>query len=242
MTRLDNSCEGTNAADIGTATIGGPNPFTTAAVSGTGATKIFDNTVKHSGSTAIKLTLPANVSAQSYMGWTGQASSANVYGRGYFYMTAAPTVTLGIMRFYNAGTYVAYLRLNLARTLTILDSAAVAMGSTSTGTIALSTLTRIEFDLTGMSGTTGTATVRVYSGANLDGATPDFTIGPASGTTGAATANELRFGTVSNSTQTAAWSTWWDDCAYSDTAQPGPVVPVLPTRATRQAVMRAANW
>lgn len=242
MASLANTCEGTNGGTITNANTAGPNQFDS--ILGTGALT-YDTAHPHRGSTGLHHIFTANVSAPAkYPTWSTSISPTPVsqgFGRLYLYLTAWPTVLHNLMQLHTGTAVSCTASINASGQLRISNSSGTSIGTT-TGTFPLNTPVRVEFDLTNIAGTTGDVAARMFSGSNLEGVTPD-TNGTVS-SAGAAVAGTLaqcRFGSSSSVTMTANYDLWYDDCAWSDTATPGPVVGA-PLRSALQAVARAGAW
>lgn len=226
MASLSNTCEGTNAATVSTTNSAGPNQLDATSLSGAGTTCTWDNAHAHSGSTALKNHLPT-VAASVYQAWKASISPspvANAYVRFYLYLTAYPTVTTRIVMFTVVPNLRSALQITTTGTIRTLTSAGATI-ATTTAAVPLNAWCRIEYEVTGISGTTGAVAARMFSGANLETTTAD-TGGSLSNTgqTVGGTIDEVRFGHSSSVTMTTAWDTWYDDIAWSDTATPGPSV------------------
>lgn len=223
MAALSNTCAGTAAATLTTANTAGPNQFDS--VFGTG-TIVFDGTHPHSGTTGLLSTFTASVAKTAYAVWDTQivTAAANSYYREYVYITALPTVmaALALTRSGTGGVSAGtILQITATGVLRISDSTGASV-ATTVATFPLNTPVRVEYEVTGVSGTTGTVTGRFFSGANLEGTTPD-TNGTctASGVAVGGLTTALRVGQVATATMTTTWNLWFDDVAWSDTAQPG---------------------
>jgi len=228
---LSNTCEGTQGTTVSNSNSTGPNQFTVVGLSGAGATCIYDNAQVHSGLTAIKNTLISGVSCTSNQNYSGAGISptpvANAFMRFYIYITAYPTLATRIAGMIGSAATQAALQINVAGTIRILNNVGTQL-AISTAAIPLNQWCRVEWDVTNITTSTADQAARIYSGGNLETNTPDSG-GSISATGGATTAlvSDVRFGHSSAVTMTANWSTWYDDVAFSDTAQPGPLVSVV---------------
>ena len=248
MTDLANNCDGTNGNAIPATNVAGPNAFNTSTKSGTGTTATFDNAQIHSGTTAVKFALAA-VSSTDYVDWSGLTSTANAYLRCYVYLTAAATAQTRMFAYLGSAALrcsVIFPTASLT-TLRTINSAGSTI-STMTSAFPLNQWVRVEFELTGVSGTTGTVACRMYSGANLEGTTPDSggSISASNSSIGG-NVDDARIGMSSAVTMTSAWNAWYDDVAYSDVAQPGALVTATETVSpiyvvASQAAHQSANW
>lgn len=235
---LSNGCEGTSGVAITNANSLGPNQFTSITRTGTGTTSTWDNTHVHSGVTAMLNSLAA-VASTVYVDWSGLSISptpvANAFVRFYVYLTAYPTVTTRISAFLGAAVLRCSLQVTTTGTIRTVNSAGSVI-ATTTATIPLNGWTRIEFEVSGISGTTGTVNARMFSGANLETTNPDTngTLSNSAQSVGG-TVDDIRIGQSSSVTMTTAWNIWYDDIAFSDTTTPGPLavfVPQVPRRST----------
>ena len=224
MTALSNTCEGTSGTAVTNANSAGPNQFNSATPTGAGTTLTWDNAHAHAGSTAMK-THMATVASTSTIDWTAAISPtpvANAYMRFYVYITANPSVNAVLGKWIGSAAAQGTARLTTTGTIQLINQPGSIIGTT-TATVPLNNWFRVELETTSNSGTTATMALRLFSGANLETSTPD-TGGSLSvtGTTTSALVATCRFGVSSSVTQTVAWDLWQDDCAFSDTATPGP--------------------
>ncbi len=232
MGALTNTCEGVSGASVPTTNAGAPSAFNTTAAAGAGTTETWDSTHIHSGTTALLDHIAAGVSSSIQQTWSVLPSTptANAYVRCYLYLTAYPVfsvgTTAGVCRFIGVAALRAAVVLQPTGELRTINSAGTTI-STTTEQVPLNQLVRIEFELTGISGTTGTVAARIFSGANLEGNTPDAggSVSASNGSIGG-TVDTVRWGPQSAITLTSAWDSWWDDLGYSDTASPGPFAPL----------------
>lgn len=242
MADLAHDGEGTNTASV---TVGGkPNGFDGATSGGVGTTFTYDNAHVHTGVTSIKTHL-ATVASTSYTTWSTAISptpTANAYSRFYFYSVAAPSVACRIAAFYTGANPSGVVQYLATGALRILNSA-LATVVTTTATVPLNQWVRIEYDLTGIVTTAGNPALRMFSGANLEGSTPD-TNGSvsATGATTLGTVDSVRFGVSSAVTQTVALDLWMDDYAFSQIASPGALRYPVSRYWPPTPVMRAAGW
>lgn len=177
--------------------------------------------------------LPA-AAASAYLSWLGAISPTPVANPGftvYIYMTAYPSAGVRLGSFQKAATLCAGAKVTATGKLQIHDSANLVL-ATSTGTIPLNALTRVDFEILGISGTTGTVNARMYSGANLETLTADTNGSVSSaGASITGTVDELRPCASAGITLTSAWDCWFDSFAWSDAGAPGPA-----------AVAASAGW
>lgn len=227
MTSLVQSCVGPNATAVTSANASGGNQFTNVNQGGTGVVHNWDNThTIHGNATALLRTLPA-VSATAYEEWTNTVVPAtnNGYYRHYIYITAAPTVNTRLFTFGNTtGTVCSNCVIGSNGTLRMADTSGTLIGTATTATVPLNQWVRVEADITGISGASSTTACRMYSGANLETTTPDTNgTGGGSSTNTTGQVGNIRNGMFAATVETAAWSIWVSDIAYSDVAQPGPL-------------------
>lgn len=227
MSSLANTCEGTSGSSIPTTSAGAPNAFDTTAVTGTGTTATWDNTHVYAGATALRDHMAA-VSSTIQQSWSTLPSTptANAFVRWYMYLTAYPVfsvgTTAGLVRFIGSAALRCGAVLQPTGEIRTIGSAGGTI-STTTEKIPLNQWVRIEFEITGISGTTGTVACRIFSGANLETNTPDSggSVSASNGSIGG-TVSTVRWGPQSAITLTSAWDSWWDAVAYDDVAAPGP--------------------
>jgi hypothetical protein len=242
---LSQSGVGANGVAVTSSNCTNPNQFNTVAKTATAASITFDNAhTIHGNATAIKhhWSTTANTSICQWKAAITTAT-ANSYASFYCFITALPSLTIRLASTATgAGSASTALLILNTGTIRIAD----ALGSpiaTTTAVAPLNAWFRVEYEVTGISGTTGTVTTRLYSGSGGDSVTADSG-GTVTGS-GAAVAglmNDIRFGQSASTTLTSAWDIWYQDMAWSDTAQPGPVIrPRLPVRQSF-AVTRAANY
>lgn len=226
MADLANTAEGTSGNALGATGVGGPDAFDTSTVSGAGTTATFDNAHAHGGSTAIKLHLAA-ISSTAYVAWTTAITPtpvSNAYARFYLYLTAYPSPSPRIAAFLSGSTVRCTLFMSTSGAIVTKDSAGATI-ATSTAVVPLNAWCRVEFEVTGISGSTGTVAARIYSGSNLETLTAD-TNGSLSnaGQAVGGTVNAFRLGVSTASAQAVAWDAWLDNIAFGQTAQLGPLV------------------
>jgi|SRR5882672_1785237 len=239
MSSLINTCEGTNGSALPATNAGAPNPFDTTSISGTGSTKTWSNAHFYDGATSALIHLALGVSASGYCAWSvlPNTPTTNAYARIYLWLSAYPAFSLGtverVFAFLNGTTLCGALVIPNTGTLRTLTGTGGGTIATMATAIPLNQWVRIEYDLTNINTGASTADVaaRMFSGANLEGTTPDSggslsNTGVASMTGGTVTA--LRIGPSAADTLTADWDFTSDAAAYSDTATPGPLFGVLP--------------
>lgn len=226
MTTLIQTCEGANAATVTNANCTNPTQWDTVTKSGTGTTVTFDNAhVIHGRPTSIKSHY-ATVSSVAFYAWkaTYGTTTANAYVRLYVYQTAVPSVSIRLCSLLS-GAGVSAGSLNHAATgaLRTNNSSGGTIAST-TATIPLNQWVRVEWEITGIVGATGTSTARFYSGANLETNIPDAnaTLSNA-GVACTGEVNEFRVNSSAAVVETSALDFWFQDIAFSDVGQPGPL-------------------
>jgi len=240
VTLLVQPCAGPNGSAVTNANASGGNQFVNVGQSGTGTVHNWDNgQTIHGNATSLLRTFPT-VAATAYEEWTNAVVPAtnNAYGRCYIYLTAFPSVNTRLAAFGGTtGTLCSACSAITSGVLRMGDTGGAAITST-VATIPLNQWVRIEFELTGISGTSGTATCRFYSGANLEGTTPDTngTATPTASSNITGQVGNLRWGAFGSVTQTTAFSERASDLAYSDVSQPGPLVAasLLPQQIKRR--------
>lgn len=222
MTTRNNTCEGTNTTAVSTSNTGGADQFTgVTTTGGGGSTVTFSNTHIHSGSTAIRLAFLGGVAAQATVAWASITATSVAYVRFYMYATAQPNVNTRLISWVGSGANRIGVQWRSTGKLHILNSSGSSV-ATGTVNVPLNQLVRVEFDVTALSGTTGNGVIRFYSGANLEGSTPDETISATGLTTGGATVDDLRIGTSgTNVTMSPAWDLWIDRIDFDTASQPG---------------------
>jgi 3D (Asp-Asp-Asp) domain-containing protein len=234
VANLTNTAEGTSGNAVAASAIGLPDALDASLVSGASTTLTYDNAHAHLGSTSFKVHMSTAASV-AYVAWKAAISGAPVsdaYCRFYLYLTAYPSATTRIAGYLGSATNRTSLRLTTTGTIRTNDAAGATI-ATTTAVVPLGAWCRIEYEQTAISGTTGTVAARLYSGANLDTATPDTggSLSNAAQPVGG-TVDEVRYGVPTSTTQTVAWDAWLDDLGWSSTAALGPAsvsVSVTPT-------------
>lgn len=212
-----NTCEGTNGTNVSTSNSAGPNQFN-AVTRGTSATLAYDTTHKAHGSTALKFAVGATA-AGSEVAWNAFGNQSTIYGRFYFYATAAPAANHRVVSVIATGTagLNAAIYWTTARKFQIVNSGGGG-GTTSTATVTLNTWVRVEFKIV-QSATVGQLEVKVFATADSTTAT----------STNTAT-NQNTFGTTiayvgfgSNwDTKANVTAFWMDDLGIDTAAYLGP--------------------
>lgn len=190
-----------------------PNSAFTSDITVTWGTAVYDSARFAHGAQSGRFSTAANSGAsRGYV-----SSPTEPYGRAYLYLTANPPSNARFAEFYNVATLRLMLRVLSDGRVAITD-AGFTNKATSTA-LPLNAWHRIEWRAA-----TGTAAnlveVRIFSGVNMDGSTPDQTISAASMTVDAW--DRMGFGVMFSSAQTYDW--WIDDVGLSDTGWLGPAV------------------
>jgi len=217
VTRLTNTCEGSNGVAVSNAN-SAPDQWSFINLTGAGATMAFDTSEKHSGSSSMKIHMPAGVVSQAYTSWPAQTSTAVAYSRAYFKFPVLPTGTAPRLLTLLAGSTIGvYLRLSVSSgVMQAYNNAGTLLGAT-TAALPINSWVRVDCNVTNMNGTTADLAAHFYSGANLETNTPD-TNGSIV-VTGAAIpsmAVTVRPGISANNTATSDWDYYIDDVAYDN--------------------------
>lgn len=219
---IKNSAEGgTNGTSVTTGNSGGTSGSAFNSVNiGTSATVAFDNTRSAHGNMAYSLGTGGTASAADVEWTTSAGSLTTVYGRFYFYATAAPGAQHRLLTIATSGGAAlnSSIYWSTSRTLLMTDSAANAILTSST--LAANTWHRIEFKVV-QSATVGLLELKVFSGTNMDGTTPDYSgTSAATQNTGSSAMALYSFG--SGFDVKANITTFWlDDLGLSDTGYLG---------------------
>lgn len=166
-------CEnGSNGSNVTT----GLSGFT--AISGT--TPKYSNSWARDGSLSIDFN---TTSATSQCRLTLSPTLARPYVRVYLQLTGLPSGNTSLLQAYKSsgGTFLCEVQVTSAGKIRLRNSSFVAV-ATSTHTFSAGDEVRVEWDPN--PGTSNTQTLRLFYGANLDGATPDETLTGATGTAG----------------------------------------------------------
>jgi hypothetical protein len=236
---------GTQGATVTNANADAGNQWNTVTATGTGFTQTYDNAhTIHGNSTALKNHAAATTVQSGFYQWKASiTATANAYARMYLWLSANPSVNARIFQFASGSAVIASSLLLLTTgALRTLNSSGSTI-ATTTGLVTLNAWNRIEFETTGISGSTGTVAARLYSGANLEGLTAD-TNGTLSTAAQAVTGtvNDVKYGIAQSATFPSTWDIWMNDLTFSDAAMPAPVGLLRPTMAAQQAVMRTAVY
>jgi hypothetical protein len=224
---LTQPCAGPNGSSVTSSNATWGNQWdTNPTVTGAGSTMTYDNAhTIHGNPTAILLHF-ATVATVNTAIWKASITSAAVNGYMSFYIwrSADPSVAgTRIAHQVNASASGPALQITTGGKLRIINSAGTNVG-TSAASLATNAWSRIDWSVTGISGSTGTITAAFFTGANLEGNTPDET--PLSSGAGAAVGGliaDARIGCAVSVTQTVAWDLRVSDVRWSDTAMPTPV-------------------
>lgn len=201
------------------ATSGSASPDAWDAVSiGAQATYTYDNAHVHAGSLAAKLVTGSAGTNIAYLQWA-HGAVATQFGRVYLYGTVNGTDSI-FLRAENAGAVQCALRFqNATNKIQLVNQAGTVVATMGTA-ISLNALCRIEWKFVAASGATGTMDARQFVGANVDGTTPDDSIGA----TSVVTSNDVQFDGVrlGNMANDSGLTYWFDDYEVNDTGYPGP--------------------
>lgn len=242
MPTLDNTAEGgTNTTTVTTGNSGGAsgNAWDSVAV---GGALTYDNT--HSrGALAYKVV--GDTVNPTYMTWTtALGTAAEVWGRVYLYLTAAPSAATGLVRIRVGG--VQTMRIQLATAGAGQLEIRKNSGNTLVGTVATACATNqwIRFEYHLLAVTSGAQLeVRLYNTADSATATDQF-----SSTGDTLTSANVDEVSVGHHNASAASTIWVDDIDVNTVGWPGPSVTALPhllARGQRPRLVpaaRAAIW
>lgn len=148
-------------------------------------------------------------------------AAAALYGRFFLYVATRPAALIAIGQYTSVGTMRAELQLGPNGQLRMRNSGTVAIHTAPDNTTPLGGWCRVEWSY---SNTAAQQRLRVFTGANLFGSTPDYDSGTVT-TTAAGTADRLSIGTLNTTTMTA----YWDSVAVDNAAFPAP--PAAPATA-----------
>lgn len=130
------------------------------------------------GKRSLKISTGPTTAASNTLGWQANTLGAPtvLYAQIYAYFPANPAANVTIMRFTQGGTanLIASVLLMTTGKLRINDSAGTQLVST-VGTVPLAGWVRIQVRIT-WGATTGSAELRMFSGANLESTTPTETV------------------------------------------------------------------
>lgn len=179
-----------------------------------------------------------SAAATAMLEWA--TSGGHWYVRDYLYMDTAPPANMQLINALSSGTLRAMVQIQSSdRKLRILDAGFVQIGI-SAAALAIDAHHRIEVEFTQGTTTAGLVVVKIYSGADLESATPTETVTASSATVAAW--NQIRVGSMFSANQT--WSDGYhdsigiSDVAYLGSALTGP----RPAAVRTGAVHRAASW
>ena len=164
-TTLTQPGAGVNGAAVTTSNATGPRQWDAIQRTGTGTTSAYDTAQTiHGNTTSTKHHLAA-VSSTAHEAWKASipaATTDRAFARVYVYMTAYPTAITRMIALFSGSTVVAaQLQMNPAGTIRILNAAGSIL-ATTVGVVPLSSWTRLELDITSISGSTGTVAARMY--------------------------------------------------------------------------------
>ena len=162
---------------------------------GSGSTAVYDDDIQLHGTYTGLLGTTGN---NGYVSWddTSWAGSSVAYARVYFRVSALPGSNTTIANFLESdGTTVGCeVRLNSAGTIGLRAPATTR--ATSTLTVSTGTWYRLEVYVVS-NASTGSMTARLFTGANLEGTTPDETVSFTGQDTGNGTVGGFGFGMIS---------------------------------------------
>lgn len=180
------------------------------------------------GTKSIKLDISTSSSLQGVM-WDDTSfrvtTATTSYMRFYFRLESLPSVTHRWVTIGSAGgaAYIGGLLLKANGTFDLADASVT--GRATSSTLALNQWYRMEIQMVSHA-SAGSMTVRLFTGANLDGITPDETISYTNRNTDGAAAQWFNIG----GTQAAGTFGMWLDCAeVNDLDWPGPFAPPIPS-------------
>lgn len=214
MPRLDNSCEGTDAALV---TVGNSaNPDAWGAVTDPNSVLTYSTTQIKRGLTSMALASPA-VYAATHAGWISLAiaGDVDVWTRQYVFVPAISTSAMPIMSMLTAaGTTTCRGRFNGTTGRVTFTNGAGTEIAAATGTVAVATgqWVRVEFRVRA-NATTGEVEWRLFNDPDSTTATET---GGATGQALGADINTVRFGFTGTSGPVS--TTWFFDDLAMDTA------------------------
>lgn len=205
---LSNTADGADGVVVSTSNNAGPNQFDSIV-----ASPVYDASRFIRGTSSIRFV----ANSVSYCVWQASigTSKANIYTRAYVWMDAFPSSTALIINLVTpSGSAAGKIQITATGAWRVVNGAG---GVSATGTTVVPTgqWVRFELDATGISGTTGTLTARIYT-------TPDQTTATETIGASAQTVNDLVsrvwFGPNASNTN----SMWFDDVAVSFSGPVGP--------------------
>jgi hypothetical protein len=207
MTRLSEGFEGgSDGAGVTTSNTIFTNTGGTAA-------KTFDAAGKLLGSLAMKI---VNAATFGYMQYLWGSSQTNQYVRFYYNAASRPSAGQNIIcQIQNGGTNRAQLTLTSAGKFNIRSPATLK----ASGANIYPGWVRLEWDLVGT-----VQTLRIFSGANLYGTTPDEVLSPGAGSITVSGFDRINFGNSAAETFTQ----YFDGIEIDSAATPGPATDPTP--------------
>jgi alkaline phosphatase D len=184
--------------------------------SGSGGAPVFSNLHPAHGTLGMQCSLATGITASRWT-WEGQLNSVpTMYGRFYVYLTAtSPSATLAILEAQSSNVAVWRICVDTSMKVVSRDVINSANRSTSTMSLSLNTMYRIEFKLA-CSATAQVSTIRIYAG---DSTTP-LEENVSSSWAGQTAVEDLKYGLQQSSGPT--YTAWFDDIAASDQDWIGP--------------------
>jgi hypothetical protein len=232
---LSNYFDGTDGtvltAGSGGNTVAGGDYFDTVNGSGAGDTIEFDTARFHSSPSSALLV--STTTGNEYVEWTTQLSDTalTVYVRAYIYVaTGVASSADKFIRLYDSnGTEVAFMAFDSTPRLRVGDSAGT-FTEASVGTFATGTWYRLEMAVP--IGNSVTINARLFTGANIDGTSPDHAWAQVTSDTNVAAGNiaSVRFGN-----SIAGPTISLDDVAISTSDWLGPYVTATTRTVTHTA-------
>lgn len=187
-TTLTNSFEGgTDGTTITTGNSGGAsgNAFDGVNFDNTGTPGVvaYSNVQKKAGSLSARIRCGSVAAITGFQWSTSRGTLTDDFVRAYFYLTNAMTFNEVIVRWFSGALAdVGRIRWLASNNIDIIDNAGTQMAQ-STNTMSLNQWVRLEAQH--HCSTTATfITVKLFTGANVDGVTPDDTFGTANTFTG----------------------------------------------------------
>ena len=222
-------------AAAGTA-VSGTNSLFAPSATVAGGTHLFSAVMSHpSYASYVDVTEGAHFLAST--GYTFP-TTGTIYTRVYFrasVITASNSLNVALL---NGTTTVTRFGLNTTGKL-VVQNVTTSQTPVSTMTLAANTDYRIEQDL---NLGTGEAVMRIYSGANLNGTTPDETFTVTTACAVNPTINAVRIGYINSTVGSASSTRYIGPLAIDDTTQPGPLSGVTLTTVRPNATTAAGGW
>jgi alkaline phosphatase D len=185
-------------------------------LSGSGGAPIFSNLHPAHGTLGMQCSITTGITASRWT-WENTLNSVpTMYGRFYVYLTAtSPSATLAILEAQSSNVAVWRICVDTSMKVVSRDVINSANRSTSTMSLSLNTMYRIEFRLA-CSVTAQVSTIRIYAG---DSTTP-LEENVSSSWAGQSAVEDLKYGLQQASGPT--YTAWFDDIAASDVDWIGP--------------------